>query len=140
MVIMKVNLVLWALAVFGASSCSGYRILAIFPFKGKSHFSVMEQISKTLAEKGHQVDVVSGFSLEKPFPNYTEIFKVPNPKPHEGAVWEEMIDRNEIWKAVHGLERDMCELLGLPEFNKLIKNPPQNPPYDLILSHVSKMV
>lgn len=98
----------------------------------------MEQIAKSLAEKGHQVDVVSGFSLDEPFPNYTEIVQVPNPKKHEGGPWEEIRDRNLIWNVVHNASQMMCEYLGIPELNELIKNPPKDRPYDLVITQVKK--
>ena len=97
----------------------------------------MEQVVKSLAERGHQVDVVSGFPLEKPFPNYTDIIKTPSSKPHETVPYEDLLDRDAVWAAVHRISQEHCELLGLPEFKKIIKNPPKDPPYDLVITQVN---
>lgn len=36
-------------------------ILSIFPFPGKSHYVMFERLLRGLAEKGHDVDVVTHF-------------------------------------------------------------------------------
>lgn len=52
---------------------SSSRILAIFPYIGKSHFDVFEPFVKELAARGHQVVVVSHFPQKQPVTNYTDI-------------------------------------------------------------------
>lgn len=52
---------------------SSSRILAIFPYNGKSHFDVFEPFVKELAARGHQVVVVSHFPQKQPVTNYTDI-------------------------------------------------------------------
>lgn len=39
----------------------GYRVLAIFPFSGKSHFHMFRAVSDELVARGHDVTVVSHF-------------------------------------------------------------------------------
>lgn len=44
------------------------KILAVFPLPGSSHFIMFERVLKGLAQKGHEVDVVSHFPLKQPLP------------------------------------------------------------------------
>jgi len=55
------------------SSSDAYRILALFPYPGKSHFDIFNPLVKALAEKGHDVTVVSHFPQKTPIPNLTDI-------------------------------------------------------------------
>jgi glucuronosyltransferase len=55
------------------STVSGARILALFPYIGKSHFDVFEPFVKELAARGHQVVVLSHFPQKQPITNYTDI-------------------------------------------------------------------
>lgn len=54
-------------------SANGFKILGIFPYGGKSHFHVYEPLLLALAEKGHEVTVISHFPQEKPVPQYKDI-------------------------------------------------------------------
>ncbi|XP_066990896.2 UDP-glycosyltransferase UGT5 isoform X1 [Anabrus simplex] len=49
------------------------RILAIFHYNGKSQFSMLENLMKGLAAKGHDVYVASHFPQKNKIPNYTDI-------------------------------------------------------------------
>ncbi|KAF2882090.1 hypothetical protein ILUMI_24093 [Ignelater luminosus] len=50
-----------------------YRILGLFPFPSRSHVVMFQALMKGLAEKGHEVDVLSHFPQEKPPPRYNDI-------------------------------------------------------------------
>lgn len=50
-----------------------YKILFAFPSPSKSHLIVVQGLSTYLAEKGHNVTVVSPFPLSKPMDNYRDI-------------------------------------------------------------------
>lgn len=54
-------------------SIHGYKFLGVLHFGSKSHFIVGSALLKGLAEKGHEVTVISPFSLKKPMKNYVEI-------------------------------------------------------------------
>ncbi|XP_046835901.1 UDP-glucosyltransferase 2-like isoform X2 [Vespa crabro] len=73
----------------------GYRILGIFPYFGKSHFIMFENLMKGLIKKGHQVDKLSNIA-----------------------------------------GNNLCENLAHPKIQKLIRNPPKDPPYDVVLIEV----
>lgn len=50
--------------------CQNYRILGLFPIQGKSHIIMFERLMKELAERGHEVDVLSHFPQKKPIPRW----------------------------------------------------------------------
>ena len=119
------------------SVSNGYRILAVFPFYGRSHMGVLEQIAKGLAKKGHQVDVISHFPLKKPFPNYTDIAFLPdhtNHAPLDYSIFTVKDNRNQWGKKIL---RNICDYPGLPEFSKIIEEGKTKKKYDLLLVHVS---
>lgn len=51
----------------------GYRILGIFPHVGKSHSYTIDPVMRGLAEKGHEVTMISHFPLEDPPKTYKDI-------------------------------------------------------------------
>ncbi|XP_052842197.1 UDP-glycosyltransferase UGT5 [Drosophila gunungcola] len=55
------------------------KILAVYAFPGKSHFMMHKALMRELVESGHQVTMVTAFSLEKEQlgSNYTEILIEP---------------------------------------------------------------
>ncbi|XP_066998494.2 UDP-glucosyltransferase 2 [Anabrus simplex] len=59
------------------SSCftetHGARIFGFFYFQGKSHFLIFESLLKGLAERGHEVVVVSHYPQKNKINNYTDI-------------------------------------------------------------------
>lgn len=120
---------------------SAHRILGIFPLNGRSHMMMFEQLMKGLAKHGHQVDVVSTFPLKKPHPNYTDIV-IPAATPS----LVNNISYNHIQTILRGdlvhfmtteLGNNFCEKgLAYSEIQKLIKKPPTNPPYDLVITEV----
>lgn len=56
-----------------ASACEGFKILALLPYSGKSHFMVFEPIIDELARRGHQVTVVSFFPAATPHENRRDV-------------------------------------------------------------------
>lgn len=59
------------LYVLTLSEC--YKILGVFPHPGKSHFDFFQPLMKALAEKGHEVTVISHFPQRTPLKGYTDI-------------------------------------------------------------------
>ncbi|KAL7299929.1 hypothetical protein TKK_0007249 [Trichogramma kaykai] len=112
------------------------RVLAIFPANAKSHFVVCEHVVKGLAAKGHQVDVYSHFPLKKPIPNYND-FSLKGTLPqyinnmnYSDAVTFQMINMGTLLKM---MGHPLCELMELPLFQNLLKNPPKDRAYDVLL-------
>lgn len=69
------RLICLALLLVASSSQLGdsYKILGVFPYPGKSHFYIFEAIMKGLADKGHDVTVISMNPQKSPYPNYRDV-------------------------------------------------------------------
>lgn len=134
-------LMIFFCANFFAEYTDGARILGIFPLAAPSHFSTYEVALKALADRGHQVDVVSHFPLTKPHPNYTDII---NMRGETGMmaetlsfdVIESVGPKNLEEYGVVTCGNEVCKSLGSPQLQSLIKNPPNDPPYDLVVTEV----
>ncbi|CAO1423867.1 unnamed protein product [Diamesa serratosioi] len=59
--------------LFCAKECTSSKILVLFPSTSRSHLVVAQGVTTALAERGHQVTVVSPFPLDKPMRNYRDI-------------------------------------------------------------------
>lgn len=121
-----------------------YRILGIFPFNGPSHNIMFIPFMEGLASRGHQVDVVGHYPRKNPVPNYrhvvdlsvTAIFNLRNNMTYEFGT-KQLAKSTVIPTIATTLGGDLCHLMDLPEFRKIIKNPPQDPPYDIVIIEVS---
>lgn len=49
------------------------KILGIFPINSENHYYLGNALMKELANRGHQVTVLSPFALDHPSENYTSI-------------------------------------------------------------------
>ncbi|KAL7292126.1 hypothetical protein TKK_0014398 [Trichogramma kaykai] len=122
------------LALLSRRDCDAARILAIWHFDGRSHVNVLQPVAKALAAAGHRVDVVSHYPLRERFPNYTDLIELPL-RGTRNFAWQDLGPKQELdW--IMRTTRDICRQLGDPRLARLIKNPPKDPPYDLILLHV----
>lgn len=118
---------------------NGYRILGVFPVPGKSHWVMMEQLMKALAERGHQVDVVTHFLQNKPVPNYREISiegRSPSAVNNMTATQVKLFGTINIKMLMHMAGSEVCKLMETPELQDLINNPPSDPPYDLVITEL----
>ncbi|KAM0729641.1 UDP-glycosyltransferase UGT5 [Formica fusca] len=126
--------------LFYLSVCHGYRLLGLFPFSGKSHFIMFEQLLKGLSRKGHQVDVISSFPLKKPYPNYTDIVELVPPLVLVNNLSYEYMQQLFRGSPVHVVAtvggNNVCEHLENPAIQELAHNPPKDPPYDAVLMEV----
>lgn len=82
-------LLLVVITSYCVSLISSSRILALFPYIGKSHFDVYEPYVRELAARGHQVVVLSHFPQKHPVANYTDISLV-------GSITVDSVDRMEL--------------------------------------------
>ncbi|KAF7992648.1 hypothetical protein HCN44_004992 [Aphidius gifuensis] len=116
---------------------NGYRILGIFPSRPRSHHIMFDAICKELANRGHHVDVMTMYPNKNPPKNYNVIanfekydesvvnkFNISFAMKIDGIVLRRISE-------YHG--NRICEYLGLPEIQKIVKNPPTNPAYDLVI-------
>lgn len=133
------SLILWCLICFSLPA-NGARILGMFPLQGRSHFLMYEEVMKSLADAGHHVDVVSHFPLKKPYPNYTDIISLAGTLPSilnnmTYDIMQSLTDESSR-ASVEVTGFVPCKLLDLPELQTFIKNPPTDPPYDLVIVEV----
>lgn len=101
---------------------------------------MFEQLLKGLARKGHQVDVISPFPLEKSYPNYTDIVKIKAPHAFVNNVTYEFMQHlfsvNPVYAIAILAGNEICKNLENPAILELARNPPKDPPYDAILMEV----
>ncbi|XP_033219246.1 UDP-glucuronosyltransferase 2B31-like isoform X1 [Belonocnema kinseyi] len=114
---------------------NGYRILGIFPMNSKSHNNMFEALMKGLEKVGHEVDVISHFELKNPPKNYKTIINLNGTTPvlvnnltFENAA---IMGNDPIPYIADVIGSKLCELMGLEEMQKIIKNPP---PYDAVIT------
>ncbi|KAM7362319.1 uncharacterized protein ACRADG_013085 [Cochliomyia hominivorax] len=61
------------LAVLNVHHIESYKFLGVLHFSAKSHYIVGSSLMRGLAEKGHEVTVISPFPLKKPMKNYHDV-------------------------------------------------------------------
>lgn len=133
-------IVLLGLTALSPTGCEGSRILGMFPLHAKSHHMMFDALMKGLARRGHQVDVVSPFPQKKPYPNLTDIIVLPLYMPRfvNNMTYDSF--RSMAGGLVHFVATEtgnrICEGLSHPKMLDLIQNPPNDPPYDLVLTEV----
>lgn len=114
------------LVAFFASldSSTASRILFLFPSPSKSHLIVVQGLSTTLAERGHDVTVVSPFPLDKPMKNYRDI-KVEVPEDMLKLSTLMVTNPNgSLFKLLPRLMRNLFtmgnDMLTMPKFKKIM--------------------
>ncbi|XP_069681751.1 UDP-glycosyltransferase UGT5-like [Periplaneta americana] len=122
--------------VFCISFATCSRILAIFPYVGKSHHDVYIPYLKQLAARGHEVVVVSHFPQDSPFPNLTDISLKGsvNMPPVQGISFNmiEFVGPLENVVMLRYLAQIHCEsILPLPQVQQL-----RNRTFDLIITEL----
>ncbi|RLU27472.1 hypothetical protein DMN91_001276 [Ooceraea biroi] len=121
--------------------CSAYRFLGVFPQTTRSRFVILETVMKGLADKGHQVDIISSNPQKKPYPNYTDIAKLPLPQFFLNNMTYEFLRQaagpNPTNIIATKFGNYVCEAwLGNSVIQKLVRYPPQDPPYDAMIMEV----
>ncbi|XP_051159345.1 UDP-glucosyltransferase 2-like isoform X2 [Leptopilina boulardi] len=127
------------LIYFINSYSDAYRILVIAPFNSKSHTNMMESVGKALALKEHQVDVISHFEMKNPPKNYTTIMNLDGSLKKVVNTWTiKMVEHYRhvdiVAKIIEEFGNNFCELMALEKMQRFIKNPPNDPPYDLVIT------
>ncbi|XP_011495683.1 PREDICTED: UDP-glucuronosyltransferase 2B17-like [Ceratosolen solmsi marchali] len=113
------------------------RILGLFPLHGKSHFLMCEGLMRNLAKRGHQVDVYSHFPLREPVANYTDydlggrIGILSNNVSYGSFDSRTNFAFMPLLMRLYGMP--ICELMDLPVFQKLMRDPPNDPAYDIVV-------
>jgi glucuronosyltransferase len=81
-----------------------YRILGLFPHRGKSHADVFLPLTKALARRGHQVTSVSHFPLKTSLPDYTDVVLDNN-----SSIFLNILDLSDF----HGTKTERWSILQL---------------------------
>lgn len=128
---------------FLATQADAARILGIFPLSFKSHNIFFQALMKGLAKQGHQVDIISHHDLPNPPKNYKTIINLAN-LTHSDAItqFKSIQDAIDAFQNVEKLVENLyglkiCELMAHEGIQQLIKNPPKDPGYDLIITEVT---
>lgn len=121
---MKMKFQTLLLVLVFASFSTGSRILFLFPSPSESHLIVVKGLSTTLAERGHDVTVVSPFPLKKPMKNYRDI-KVEVPQDMLELKSSMVTKPNDnVSKMFPRLLENLFEMgnsmMKLPEFKKIM--------------------
>ncbi|KAG7207637.1 hypothetical protein KM043_009257 [Ampulex compressa] len=98
---------------------------------------MFETVAEVLAKRGHRVDVISYPPPRAATENYTNIASFDIAK-HEGAYKfdieaEEFDDAAHLRHLILNLGNQICKHIGRKEFQRIVKEPPRDPPYDLVL-------
>ncbi|XP_051164969.1 UDP-glucosyltransferase 2-like isoform X2 [Leptopilina boulardi] len=133
------SLCLFLLICLISSNSDAYRILVIGPINSKSHSNIYESVAKALILKGHRVDVISHFELKNPPKNYTKVVNLDGSLKAMVNTWtleivESFRDIDLVPAMIEEFGNNLCDLMGLEKMQKFIKNPPRDPPYDLVIA------
>ncbi|XP_014236385.2 UDP-glucuronosyltransferase 2C1 [Trichogramma pretiosum] len=119
-----------------------YRILVIFPFHAKSHDNMLSAFAKGLAERKHQVDVVTHYPLKNPPDTYKVVVNLNGTEPpiiNSFHIDYAKTIAEDVTTAVSDrYGSDLCHYMNLPEFQKLIKKIKSSKEklYDLVVMEV----
>ncbi|XP_067633316.1 uncharacterized protein [Eurosta solidaginis] len=94
------------------TTTNGAKILAVYPFSGRSHFQMTQVIIKEVTQHGHEVTMITGRTLEplKLGKNYTEILIEP-----EFDYWKH-IHKNMGTSNVSDIREDVKFLVKMAEY------------------------
>ncbi|XP_033219248.1 UDP-glucuronosyltransferase 2C1-like [Belonocnema kinseyi] len=111
------------LAIFGSD---GYRILAVFPFNSRSHNIFLEGVSRGLANRGHQVDVISHFEMKNPPKTLKTIVNLhgtrANLMNNFTIEFASQLGSDLVPFIAKLYGNELCELMGLEKFQKFLRN------------------
>ncbi|XP_033345712.1 UDP-glucuronosyltransferase 1-8-like isoform X1 [Bombus vosnesenskii] len=125
------------LTILACGWCSGLRILGMFPLNGKSHWVMAERLMTSLAERGHQVDVVTHFPMKNPPPNYNQISLEGSLPAVVNSMHNENITRfgrMNVKNLVKVAGNSVCELLAHKELQDILKRSKDR--YDLVITEL----
>jgi glucuronosyltransferase len=112
----------------------GARILSISIMSSKSHKNVYEPLLKELANRGHQVTIVTPVKASKPYPNITEIIGIPYHTMMNGSdfdVFRMKLNKetmNPFTQTIPMFEKFGPEFFTLPQVQDVLKQD-----FDLVL-------
>ncbi|KAL3270170.1 hypothetical protein HHI36_009227 [Cryptolaemus montrouzieri] len=117
------------LFLISISQCA--RILGVFHVPGKSHYAAGNTLMKILAERGHEVTLVSPFKEKKPPKNFNEVVLAPTAPQGKANFFNfnvHPIIQSYIYSSIS--ISMINETFSHPEFKKLLKTKEK---FDLII-------
>lgn len=139
---MKAPLTLIVLSIFAPLGCVGYKILAIFPYNGRSHHILFSALVEELASRNHDVTVINYHPVKK-MPNLRQISIQDETGAHSDINMEENLKSipespfvdyyraYDMATAFKIMANDNCErILTNDEIKKLITSADK---YDLVI-------
>ncbi|XP_012257373.2 UDP-glucosyltransferase 2-like [Athalia rosae] len=116
----------------------GAKILAIFPYQGKSHNIMFEPLSSGLAKAGHSVDLVSHFPPDEHVPGLNHIslkgtlhFYVNNMTATKALSMKSFVG---VMNFISRDEpRDLCNLMRLPQLQNILNTTEK---YDVMITEI----
>lgn len=118
-----------------------HRILGIFPLNAKSHNMMFEAVMVGLAKRGHRVDVIGHYPVKHAPKTYKTIINLNgtlvNLVNNFTITYAKELRDDLVSSAAVTYGNHLCELIKLKEMQAFIKNPPKDPPYDLVITEVS---
>ncbi|XP_023246022.1 2-hydroxyacylsphingosine 1-beta-galactosyltransferase-like [Copidosoma floridanum] len=129
------NMVLPLFVLLIISFAESYRILGVFPLPSKSHDVMLSALMKGLAERNHQVDVITQFPEKNPPPNYKVVVDLSGSTEavtnNVSMKYAKTLSGNPTFYMSTKYGNDLCHLMGLEKMQSFIKNIPS---YDLVIT------
>ncbi|XP_046620203.1 UDP-glucosyltransferase 2-like [Neodiprion virginianus] len=118
------------------ADCS--RILAIFPYQGRSHNIMFEPLMIGLARAGHTVDVVSHFPLEKQVAGFNHISLKGTLHFYVNNITASLARKqNGVYQTLkflsHQEPESLCSLMRLPQLQNVINSDTK---YDIFITEI----
>ena len=124
------------------ANSDGYRILTVSPLNSWSHNIFLQGIFRGLAKQGHQVDAISHFDMKNPLKNYRTIVNLNGTRReltnNFTIEYASKLGGNFVRFTAQNYGNDLCELMSHDEIQKFVKNPPKDPPYDVVITEVCR--
>ncbi|XP_019847317.2 UDP-glycosyltransferase UGT5 [Bactrocera dorsalis] len=102
------------------------KILAIFPFQGRSQYICVENYLKALAARGHEVTVISEFPQKKQVPNFRDVTIINKERLFEDFPLDDFMTTVSKWEELNwGIEyltAPTRRVLEHPEVQKWLAN------------------
>lgn len=106
------------------ASSTASRVLFLFPTPSKSHMMIVHAVSTALAEKNHEVTVVSPFPLSEKLKNHRDI-KTPIPDKAQ-KVFDEMIAKGEssmlkmLFTIMGAMDEIALKMIKMQQFQEIL--------------------
>ncbi|KZC13028.1 UDP-glucuronosyltransferase 1-6 [Dufourea novaeangliae] len=99
---------------------------------------MFEALCKGLLRNGHRIDMISHFPSAAPISNYTDVIDLTGTRDHVVNSFSidhgTSLQKSMTYNIATEFGGDLCHLMGHETMQKFIENPPNDPPYDLVIT------